>query len=253
MIALSEWDSAFFGFKVTRVQAETLTPEQAAEIDAWCIANQIRLCVLLADSEHTPTAHAAAQSGYQMIDLRVTLNRDFAAPIPTPKRPMRTYQPSDLPALESIAHDSFMDSRFLIDPFFSAKARSQEMYVQWIRRRSGGDYATSSFSPADYIVVADADDGAPAGFVTCILRPPDADGRVLGVVDLVAVDQRARGLYIGESMVCAALAWFQGQGCSGVEVVTQGRNVRAQRTYQRCGFLIHRAQTWYHKWFTYES
>lgn len=249
MITRSEWDSAFFGFPIARVQTDTLTPEQAAEIDAWCIANRVDLCVLLADSNHTPTAHLAALHGYLMLDFRLTLDRDMTTPIPAQKYPTRVYQPSDLADLERIARESFSDSRFLLDPFFPAKERSNEMYVQWIRRRSGGLYAVSSFAPADHVVVADADDGQPAGFVTCLLRPPDAAGVMTGVVDLVAVDQRARGLYIGESMVCAALAWFKDHGCGRVEVVTQGRNIRAQRTYQRCGFLAQRAQTWYHKWY----
>jgi len=252
MIALSSWDMSFFGLTIARVEGDTLTADQAREMDAWCIGQKVALCVLLADSDHTPTAHVAAQSGYQMIDFRVTLDRDMSAPIPTPKHQTRTYQPSDLSGLEAIARASFTDSRFLIDPFFPAKERSKEMYGHWLRRRCGDMSAIGSFPPADHIVVADFE-GEPAGFVTCLLRPPDADGRLVGAVDLVAVDQRARGLYIGESMVCAALAWFQAQGCHTVEVVTQGRNVRAQRTYQRCGFVSRRAQTWYHKWFNKES
>lgn len=249
MIALAQWDSAFFGFPVARVQEETLTPEMADEIDHWCIANRVQLCVFLADSQDLPTAHLAIQHGYQMLDFRLMLDHDMTTPIPPPKRQTRTYQPSDLAELERIAHESFLDSRFLIDPFFPAKERSKDMYVQWIRRRSGGLYAVSSFSPADHIVIAEDDAGEPVGFVTCLLRPPNADGVVVGSVDLVAVDQRARGLYIGESMVSAALAWFKQQNCQRVEVVTQGRNVRAQRVYQRCGFLARRAHTWYHKWF----
>jgi hypothetical protein len=31
--------------------------------------------------------------------------------------------------------------------------------------------------------------------------------------------------------------------------VTQGRNLAAQRLYQRTGFLIRDLQLWYHKWY----
>ena len=31
-------------------------------------------------------------------------------------------------------------------------------------------------------------------------------------------------------------------------VVTQGRNIRAQRLYQKNGFIIKSSGIWYHKW-----
>ena len=31
-------------------------------------------------------------------------------------------------------------------------------------------------------------------------------------------------------------------------VVTQGRNIRAQRLYQKNGFIIKSSEIWYHKW-----
>jgi hypothetical protein len=34
-----------------------------------------------------------------------------------------------------------------------------------------------------------------------------------------------------------------------VNVVTQGRNSKAQRLYERCGFLTRSVQLWYHRWF----
>lgn len=249
LITLAQWDTDFFGLKIARITQDTLNHDDALRADAWCRENDVRLCVLLADPDHTPTAHVAALHGFHMVDFRMTLDRDLSAPITPPRRPVRAFQPTDLPALEHIARDSYTDSRFLIDPWFPAKARSDEMYALWIRRRCGDLSAPSSFDPADYVVVADADDGQPAGFVTCVLRPSPDGGAALGVVDLVAVDARARGQGIGEAMVSAALGWFRSQGCQRAEVTTQGRNVRAQRTYQRAGFLTRRAQTWYHRWY----
>jgi dTDP-4-amino-4,6-dideoxy-D-galactose acyltransferase len=248
-ITLAQWDTDFFGLRIARIAQDTLSHDHALRADTWCRENDIRLCVLLADPDHMPTAHVAALHGFHMMDFRVTLDRDLSAPIVPPRRTVRAFQPSDLPTLERIARASYTDSRFMIDPWFPAKARSDEMYALWVRRRCGDVTAPSSFAPADHVVVADSDDGQPAGFVTCVLRPSPDDGAPLGMVDLVAVDAQARGQGIGEAMVLAALAWFRSQGCQHAEVVTQGRNVRAQRTYQRCGFLTRRAQTWYHRWY----
>jgi RimJ/RimL family protein N-acetyltransferase len=46
-----------------------------------------------------------------------------------------------------------------------------------------------------------------------------------------------------------ALQWFADQGMDSMEVVTQGRNVAAQRLYQKCGFATKEVQLWYHHWF----
>jgi RimJ/RimL family protein N-acetyltransferase len=45
------------------------------------------------------------------------------------------------------------------------------------------------------------------------------------------------------------MSWFAGQDIKTVHVVTQGRNTRAQRLYQRCGFVTRSMELWYHRWF----
>jgi ribosomal protein S18 acetylase RimI-like enzyme len=48
----------------------------------------------------------------------------------------------------------------------------------------------------------------------------------------------------------AALAWFCAQGLQRAQVVTQGRNIAAQRLYQKCGFRTGEIALWYHRWGT---
>jgi dTDP-4-amino-4,6-dideoxy-D-galactose acyltransferase len=50
-------------------------------------------------------------------------------------------------------------------------------------------------------------------------------------------------------LVDQALAWFAQQKVTRVQVVTQGRNILAQRMYQRSGFVTHTVKLWYHRWF----
>jgi len=54
----------------------------------------------------------------------------------------------------------------------------------------------------------------------------------------------------GKSLLLVALDWFASQGAKEVRVVTQGKNIAAQRLYQRCGFVIRDLQLWYHKWYS---
>ena len=82
-----------------------------------------------------------------------------------------------------------------------------------------------------------------AGYVSC-----HVDGAA-GEIGLFAVSEEARGRRLGRDLMDAACVWFAGHGVTRVTVVTQGTNVRAQRTYQRRGFLIGKVELWYHRWF----
>jgi dTDP-4-amino-4,6-dideoxy-D-galactose acyltransferase len=69
-----------------------------------------------------------------------------------------------------------------------------------------------------------------------------------GSIGLVGVAEAARGRGLGGRLVAAALGWFAGQGVERVEVVTQGRNVAAQRLYQAHGFRTRRVEVSFHRW-----
>ena len=45
------------------------------------------------------------------------------------------------------------------------------------------------------------------------------------------------------------LSWSRQQHAKRVTVVTQGRNLAAQRLYQGNGFVTASLQLWYHRWF----
>ena len=97
--------------------------------------------------------------------------------------------------------------------------------------------------PEDMEIVAEKD-GAAAGYVTCHGKPGEADGSI----GLVGVGAAFRGAGVASGLVAAAQAWFRDVPLAGAIVVTQGRNVEAQKVYERAGFRAHRVQLWYHLW-----
>ena len=82
------------------------------------------------------------------------------------------------------------------------------------------------------------------GFITCIKEGS------YGKIGLLGIDPTSQRKGIGSSLVNAALHWFECEGISTVEVVTQGSNIAAQRLYQQAGFRTSQVQLWFHKWFT---
>src|SRR5689334_2929737 len=120
-----DWDSTFFGFPIARVTTPTLTAEHVREIDSWARERGIRCLYFLCDLAHTQTLRLAESSGFQLVDIRVTLERslpgaglDVSANQPTNGIVVRAAQPNDSPALEEIARVSYGDSRFYTDGRF---------------------------------------------------------------------------------------------------------------------------------------
>jgi dTDP-4-amino-4,6-dideoxy-D-galactose acyltransferase len=231
-----DWDEAVFGVRTARLIPTEPDAAQLrtalAEIRAW----DGRVAHLLLESGADESARAAADLGFRCVDVRVTL-RWAAGPEPAPKATgalLRPARDADLGALERIARTSFGDSRYYRDGRYPAE-RCGDLYARWIRE--------SCLGAAELVLVAEAA-GSAAGFVTCHARA----GGEAGSIGLFGVALEARGAGLASRLLGGAQEWFRGLPVGAVTVVTQGRNVAAQRAYQRRGFLTHAVQLWYHVW-----
>jgi len=231
-----DWDSEFFACNIASLNVEHLTEDAAAQALAWCECNRIDCLYFLADPSDQITVSLAENNGFHLVDVRVTLEWQLKD-IPTVNPFMGTIRlatPSDTAVLRSIASHSHRDSRFYHDIHFP-RPQCDALYQTWIERSLNG-YAEAVF-------VGEMD-GETVGYVSCHLPSP-----VAGRVGLFGVVSNARRKGLGYALVRESLCWFTSQGASQVTVVTQGRNVSAQRTYQRCGFETQSLQLWYHRWF----
>jgi len=66
---------------------------------------------------------------------------------------------------------------------------------------------------------------------------------------LFGIDSRFQNRGMGKTLLKDAVAWLEERGAKQVTVVTQGRNIKGLRLYQKCGFAIHSVKLWYHRWF----
>lgn len=260
---LLAWDSAFFGRRIARLHGGRLDPEAWAEAHAWSREQAIDCLYFLADPVDPITAPLAEQAGFRLVDLRVTLDgepgpapavpaggtprlvaprggrRARAAPAAPPAR-IRPAETGDVPALRRIAAVSHRDSRFYYDPHFE-RARCDELYATWIEKSCQGEAAA--------VLVAEVE-GRAAGYITCLLEPAAGSAAGLcGRIGLFAVAAAAQGRGVGSLLIDEALAWLAARGAGRVSVVTQGRNQRAQRIYQKSGLLTRSVELWYHRWF----
>lgn len=227
---LLDWDSAFWGVAVARLDSGTMTPAIAARADDWVRDRGVECLYFLADSGDPATAHAAEAAGFRLVDVRVELARE-PGPTPVPEA-IRSVRSGDIAELEVIARRSHELTRFYADPHFP-RQRCDELYELWIRRSCEGW--------ADETLVAD-EDGTPVGYVSLHAEPAARIG-------LIAVDDRARRRGHGRGLVDSAVGWANGRGSAEISVVTQGRNVAALRLFEECGFRTRAVDLWFHKWY----
>ncbi|GAP13457.1 acetyltransferases [Longilinea arvoryzae] len=226
------WDSDFFNLRIARIQSDRLDAAGLAEIFAWRQAEAVDCLYFLADPNHSESLRLAESHGFRLVDLRLTLEWRAEGQAPEMPPEVRLFQPQDRAALRAIARVSHTDSRFYFDGHF-APEDCDRLYDTWIDKSCDGY--------ADVVLVADVG-GQAVGYMTCSRENGE------GIIGLVGVHPDYQGRALGKALVHSSLAWFAGQGLNRVSVVTQGRNIRAQRLYQRCGFLSRSVQLWFHWW-----
>jgi dTDP-4-amino-4,6-dideoxy-D-galactose acyltransferase len=235
-----DWDSSFWGRRIARATLRRLEPETLASLLSSCDAQSIDCLYFLADADDAATVRLAEANQFRFVDIRLTLERRLdemlaVQPGLDSRQPVRLAAPEDVPALRSIARASYLDSRFYFDAGFPA-SQCDLLYETWIEKSCQGY--------ADAVLVAEHL-GQAAGYVSCHLSD-----EATGEIGLVGVGAGAQGLGLGQHLVEAALDWFARRGMRRVTVVTQGRNCKAQRLYQKCGFKTQSVRLWYHRWFT---
>lgn len=227
------WDSEFFGKRTARVSLASLDERGIRRVFGWCAGQQIEFLYLLVDADDLGTVRVAERHGFQFMDIRLTLDTKDLSRTQISDAAIRPHQPADNAVLKAIARVSHRDSRFYADEHIPNDV-SDHLYEVWVENSCNG------YAQQVLVAVADAQ---PVGYITCHL-----DGRH-GQIGLLGVSENVQGKGFGSRLIASALKWFRQQGAEEVSVVTQGRNVRAQRVYQRSGFMTESVRLWYHRWF----
>jgi dTDP-4-amino-4,6-dideoxy-D-galactose acyltransferase len=232
-----DWDSQFFQRRIARLNRRRLDERSAAEVLGWCGENKIDCLYFLADADDAKTVRLAQQNNFIQTDVRVTferllINDDRLLP-ESADGIVRLGDERDLVALRKIASTCHRDSRFYFDEEFE-RSKCDLLYATWI------ESSFKDFAQAVLVVEVAAQ---PVGYITCHLSGRESRIGLVGIADT----QKGKGL--GKKLVKRFLAWSSEQRAHRAIVVTQGRNIGAQRLYQRCGFLTSSFQLWYHRWF----
>jgi ribosomal protein S18 acetylase RimI-like enzyme len=236
------WDTEFFGIPIAKTLSLHLQPPEVDLVVRQCEASGVKCLYCEVDPDELATVAYVQQLRFQFVEFRLVLAHDLrersagrrtsagvnAAGVLLDDCP----GPQDQVELARIADAISPMSRFAVDSGFGPEA-SRRLYARWLQN--------SLADPTVRIIVARRE-GHVAGFVT--IQP---HGEIMHLV-LLGVAPEARGQGIGVQLVEAAVAAAVTYGSTRLDVVTQGRNVGAVRTYERAGFHVAKGSYYFHKW-----
>lgn len=240
LLQLLPWDTQFFGLKIGRVLPSILDAASLEAIVSLAEQERFRCLYFQAEPDDAETVSLAEKGGFHLVDVRIVLEHPFdGRPAPVPRYPisedilLMSPRSKDVLPLEEIAVEIGHTSRFRFDRRFPADACAR-LYRAWLHKALADDH--------DSVIIAHLLE-RPVGLIACGIR-----GDEVGVIQLAGVRSGTRGRGVGTALVQGALDWFRARGVHRAEVVTQARNVPAQRLYQQMGFFTRRMTLYYHKW-----
>ena len=234
-----DWDSEIFGFSMAAVNTPKLTPEIMSLIQHETEEQKIRFLQYVCDCADLESIHQTETAGFHFVDIRLTFQKILSSsdfiPENKPGIHFGLATPSHIPAIIEMSADLYQDFRYYVDMQFP-RDRVDTFYHTWLSNAVYGKY--------DHLCYCLFIDDTPIGY--CTVRFTDQHTASLGLFGIASAHQRqSLGNYLLQ-LTCADLF---NKGYKEINVVTQGKNIGAQRTYQGNGFKTASVEMWYHKWF----
>ncbi|MEW6268675.1 MAG: GNAT family N-acetyltransferase [Thermodesulfobacteriota bacterium] len=234
------WDSEFFGRPIGRARIGRLDATSAARLVDEARAAGLECIYFVSAADDLGTLLAVETRGFHLVDVRLVFERPAAAPLPAfedgERFLLESSRSDELPRLEELAVQVSRQSRYAFDPRFPI-GDTERLYRVWIGNALRGF--------ADAVLVAREGPNAEAlGFVCCKMHGALCD------LQLAGVDERHRQRKVGRALFAEGVLWALARGATRVQIVTQARNVPAQRLFQQLGFLTSEVRLCYHLWLT---
>ena len=228
-----DWDSAFFGFPIGRVDLDGADDEGLTSVEAQ--ADALGLVCLYAglDPVHLETTVLAQQHGFELVEVAMDLDHrtSIIAHRPPTSSTARVGTEADLPALADEIELIAPWSRFAVDPRFGPTA-ARRMHQAWVERALRGE-------DGRMLIVAEDDQGV-TGFSTQTSLEADEPR-----IDLIASSKPRSGA--AQSLVAYAFDLFGERLSWGGPIVA--RNITSLRFCENMGYRVATSRYLYHRWF----
>lgn len=233
---LLEWDSNFFGFPVAQITKEVLNENELASALQQLKNEGVKCVYWPASAEHDELVTLTKKHHGKWVDTKIIYSRSLAGFTFNYAEklyisPYNAAEPED--ALIKLAVASGEYSRFKTDNHFGIE-NFRKLYTQWITDSVNKKIAREVF--------VSRYQGDLTGFISV------GEKNGAGVIGLVAINEKYRGVGIGNMLMEYTLSWFNKNGFGKVEVATQKKNKAACSLYEKFGFKPESVYNYFHFW-----
>lgn len=231
---LLEWDSNFFEIPIAQIHLTQLTQKVIDYVFRRARVDKVKCIYYLDSGRSYKSLQTAFRNGFNLVDSRLTFEkRIFNKPHNRIEPDFRIGQIKDLEQLINLSDKSFEQSRYFFDPNFS-KEKCQQFYIEWVTK--------SLYGRLDDIVVVCEKENKILGFLTLKFN------RNFASIGLISVHQENRKAGIGTGLLGYMENLVFEKRIPLVRVVTQGRNLDAQKLFVRNGYSPSKTEYWLHYW-----
>lgn len=235
-IQILDWDSNFFGSKIARIKCDNYTDSVASFIQKFSDENHIEYLEYLIGSNEIENIRSAERNGFQFIDIRMTLELSLN------NEPHRNISNRfefglanevHISDLTKIGSGIYKGSRYYSDGFFCEK-KVTDFFNLWIEKAVTGKFDDECFSLFER--------GTPIAL--CTMK---SGIKNLSSIGLFGVGAKHQGNGVSKELLFQISNAMRERGRSHISVVTQGKNIAAQRAYQAAGFKTKNVELWFRK------
>lgn len=235
------WDTKFWGMKITTLLTPVLNKKIISIVNKIVKKNNIIFTSFLCDAYNINNTIIAQKNNFILTDIRNTYEiiYDSKKKYNVKKSNFKFTKASirDYKKIQNFSDSLFSLSRYNFDNKFETN-KVNKFYLNWILKSIKG-----RFDDCVYILTNLNIKNEILGFLSIKIIDNICQ------IGLIAINPKFSNKGIGSILIKNLKnIIFNRKKIKKIIVITQGRNIPAQRLYEKNNFLLTKSELWYHKW-----